>query len=160
MAAETLTSPQAAAAKPVFQPVGAGYVCRGWGSYAVAANVEDGDIFEMYRLPKNAEVFAGIVYAEDMDTDATETLDMDPGWADNGTDAADPDGFGDFGVWVGDAITDLLPVAGIYRPYINIIQSAGFKKFAAETVVQIEANAVSATFAAGQMSTYGLYVVN
>lgn len=159
MAVDTSTSAQAAADKAVFQPVGSGYVCKGWGTFDLVANVEVGDLYEMYRVPARAQVFAGVVYAEDLDTGGTEALELDCGWADNGSDGVDLDGFGDFGVWEGDAVTDILVVAGIWRPYANIIQSEGFKLFARETIIQLDAVGVAATFSAGQMSTYGLYTV-
>lgn len=159
MSADTSTSTQADPNRAVFQPVGAGLVCKGWGTYDLTANVEVGDLYEMYRVPKGASVFAGVVYAEDLDTNGSETLELDIGWADNGSDAVDLDGFGDLDVWIGDAITDLLNVAGIWRPYVNIIQTEGFKLFVRETIIQLDAVAVAATFSAGQMSTYGLYTV-
>ena len=160
MTADTTTAATASSSLPVFQPTGAGLVGRGWGTYALAANVEVGDLYEMYRLPAGAAVFAGVVYAEEIDTNGNETLELDCGWAANGSDAVDLDGFGDFDVWQGDAISDLKDVAGIWKPYANIIQSAGFKLFARETIVQFDGVAVAATFAAGQISTYGLYQVS
>lgn len=156
MAAETLSSTRSASTFPVFKASGAGLVSASWGSYAVAANVEDGDIFEMSRTPKGAVVIDGNLRADDMDT-GTETLDMDIGWAANGSDAADPDGFGNLGVWTADAVTDIKPEAYIYYPFGGVLKD-GPKVFAAETVIQVEANAVAATFAAGDMTTLAYYL--
>jgi len=157
MAAETLTATRAASTLPVFKASGAGIVCAAYGTFAVAANVEDGDIFEMCRVPAGAVVLSGVVRADDMDTNATETLDMDVGWAANGTDAADPDGFGNLGVWVGDAVGDIKPEAYNYFPFGGILKD-GPKTFAAETTIQVEANAVSATFAAGDLTVVVYYI--
>jgi len=156
MVAETLTSTRAASTFPVAQSHTAGTVLCTYGSYEVVANVEDGDIFEMCKLPAGAVVICGWVYADDMDTGA-EALDMDLGWADNGSESADPDGFGDFGVWTGDAITDLKAAGHIYYPLGNIMKD-GPISFTAETMVQFEANAAATTFAAGTLSCMILYL--
>ena len=157
MAAETLTSTRAAADFPVFESHASGLLCVAYGTFAVAANVEDGDIFEMCRVPAGAVVIGGWVSADDMDSNATELLDMDVGWADNGTDAADAAGFGNLGAWVGDAVADIKPEAYNYFPFGGVLKD-GPKTFAAETIIQIEANTAAATFVAGDMSVYVLYV--
>ena len=159
MVAETLTATRAAAGFPVASFVGAGVLQVSTGTYEIAANVEDGDIFEMCKVPKNAVVVGGWIMGDDLDT-GIETLDMDIGWAANGTDAADPDGFGNLGVWTGDAITDLKPVAGIYYPLQGVLFTAGPKKFSAETTIQIEANAAAATGGTGTVSVVVLYFVD
>ena len=157
MAAETLSTTRSASDFPVFKASGAGIVCAAYGTFALAANVEDGDIFEMCRLPAGAIVIGGWVNADDMDTNATETLDMDVGWADNGTDAADEDGFGNLGVWEGNAVSDIHPEAFNHFPLGGVLKD-GPKTFAAETIIQIEVNTVSATFAAGDMTVVVLYL--
>lgn len=154
MTAETLTGTRAAATFPVFKPSGAGNLAVAYGSYSVAANVEDGDIFELFKLPAGAVVVGGWFHCSDMDTGA-ETLDIDLGWAANGTESADPDGFVNSGVLTGDAITDFL-AAGNVRPFD---MSGGPITFSAETTVQAEANAAAATFAAGTIYAMAFYVV-
>lgn len=141
MAAETLTSTRAASTFPVFKPQGAGAVAFAYGTYEIGAAVEDGDIFEMCRVPAGAVVIDGFVRADDIDT-GTETLDMDIGWAANGTESADPDGFGNLGVWSGDAVTDVKPEAQIWYPFNGVLKD-GPQTFTAETVIQLEANAAS-----------------
>lgn len=140
MAAETLTSTRAASTFPVYKPSGAGAVAFQYGTYEIPAAVEDGDIFEMCRIPAGAVVIDGFVRADDIDT-GTEALDMDVGWAANGTDAADPDGFGNLGVWTGDASAQK-PEVQIHFPFNGVLKD-GPKTFAAETVIQLEANAAS-----------------
>jgi hypothetical protein len=127
-----------------------------YGSYAVAANVEDGDIFELCRLPAGAVVVGGAFYAGDLDT-GTEAVDIDLGWAANGVEAADPDGFVNAGVLSGDAITDLLAAGSNYRPFP---MTSGVQSFSAETVVQAEANVAAATFAAGTITAVIYYILN
>lgn len=155
MVAETLTGTRAAASFPVFKAVGAGVLCAAYGSYAVAANVEDGDIFEMCKLPAGAVVLGGEFWTDDLDT-GTEALDMDVGWADNGAEAASADGFVNAGVLTGDAITDL-KAAG---PNVRLFDmSDGPITFTRETTVQVEANVAAAAFAAGDIYVCVYYVV-
>jgi len=159
MAAETLTGSRGATT--VATPYGnmGGVQYANYGKYAVAANVEDGDIFELFRLPAGAVVIDGAVRGDDMDT-GTETLDMDVGWAANSSDTADADGFGNLGVWTGDAVGDIKPEAYNYFPYGGILKDGpkAFTLAGGETMVQIEANAVSATFAAGDVWSYATYI--
>ena len=157
MAAETLTGTRAATSFPAAQSHTAGAVLCAYGTYAVAANVEAGDIFEMCKLPAGAVVIGGWITADDMDTNATETLDMDVGWAANGTESADSDGLGNLGLWEGNAITDLKAEAYNYFPLGGVLKD-GPVTFTKETIIQIQAVAVSATFAAGDMSVYVLYL--
>lgn len=136
-----------------------------WGTYAIAANVEDGDIFELFRTPRQFLALGGWLSADDLDT-GTEALDMDLGWAANGTSSAEtvltpwgssytdsgytatPAGFLNTGVWSGDAITDLFAAGQVYRPIILPTPLL----FVAPTMVQLEANVAAATFAAGSVT--------
>lgn len=141
----TLTGSKAAASAPTpGLPVPAGVLGVAWGTYTLAANPTAADVIEFCKVPAGATVIGGFVQAADIDT-GTEAFDMDIGWAANGTDAADTDGFGNFGVMDGDAVAQFRPVAGIYYPFVNIIQDAGYKTFAAETkiigTVNVAANA-------------------
>ena len=156
MAAETLTGSRAAAGVPVSSHGLAGTLRVAYGSYAVAANVEDGDIFELCRLPAGAVVVGGQFWASDMDT-GTEALDIDVGYAANGVEAADPDAFVNSGVLSGDVIADLIPAGHNFRPFV---MSAGAVALSAETVVQAEANVAAATFAAGTIFVRVDYVLN
>lgn len=158
MVAETLTATRAAADVPRFKPGGFGQVGFSWGVYEIAANVEDGDIFEMCWVPRGAVVIDGFIRADDLDTNATETLDMDVGWAANGTDTADPDGFGNLGVWTGDAIAGLKPEVSIYYPFQGVLKD-GPKTFADDTLIQVEANAAAATGGTGTLYVGVYYIV-
>ena len=62
MVAETLTADRAGSTFPVFKALGAGIVCCAYGTYEVAANVEDGDIFEMCKIPANSTIVGGYFY--------------------------------------------------------------------------------------------------
>ncbi len=130
----TLTGTRAVATFPVASSARKGVLQVAWGVYTLAANPTAADIIEFCRVPAGATVIGGFLQGADIDT-GTEAFDMDIGWAANGTDVADPDGFGNFGVMDGDAVSQFRPVAGIYYPFVNIIQDAGFKTFAAETVI-------------------------
>ncbi|MFZ2769876.1 MAG: hypothetical protein WAZ50_02015 [Minisyncoccia bacterium] len=157
MTAETLTGTRAARTLPVSSHGLAGTLRTAYGSYSVAANVEDGDIFEMCILPAGAIVVGGQFWCTDMDTNATETLDLDVGYAANGVEAAAPTAFVNSGVLVGDGITELVP-AGANLRLFNM--AAGAVSLSAETVIQVEANAAAATFAAGTMFVRVDYVMN
>lgn len=153
MAAETLSGARAG-----LVPVGhgiSGNLKVAYGSYAVAENVEDGDIFELCVLPKNAIVLGGCFYAGDLDT-GVETIDLDVGWAANGVESASPDGFVNGGVLSGDGITDLLAAGSNMRPFP---MATGPLTFSADTIVQVEANAAAATFAAGTIYVVVYYIV-
>jgi len=159
MVAETLTSARAANTFPVFQPSGAGLLCAAYGTYELAANVEDGDIFEMCKVPAGAVVIGGFIFGDDLDTNATETLDMDVGWAANGSDAADPDGFGNLGVLTGDAVAGIKPEVGIWMPLGGVLFVDGPKTFVNETMIQVEANAAAATGGTGTLTVVVHYLV-
>lgn len=155
----TLTGTNAAAGAPVpGLPVPAGVLGVAWGYYNVATAPSAADILEICKLPAGATVIGGFIQAADLDTNATETLDIDVGWAANGTDAADPDGFGNFGVLTGDAVAEFRPVAGIFLPFTNVIQDSGYKTFAAETKVTITFTGAPATLTAGYIKVICFYV--
>ena len=162
--AETLTSAMAGKTVP---PLGHGYsgalYCV-WGTYKPAANVEDGDIFEMRKCPANFLALWGWLALGDMDT-GTEALDMDAGWAANGggsetftapwgtvfTNAAataSPTGFVNSGVLSGDGVTDLMAAGTNYRPFILPKPLL----FTRPTMFQIEANAAANAFASVDMT--------
>lgn len=159
MAAETLTADRAKSGFPVGGIGEAGTLKVATGTYNVAANVEDGDIFEMCKLPANAVVVGGWFYADDLDTGA-EALDMDIGWAANGNESADPDGFGNLGVLTGDAVTGYKPEVGTSMPLGGVLITDGPQKFTAETTIQVEANAAATTFAAGPMTVVVYYFID
>lgn len=164
MAAETLTSTRAAASFPVFQPVGSGIVCAAYGTYEIAANVEDGDIFEMCKVPAGAVLLGGYFYGDDLDT-GTEALDIDIGWAANGGsgtyDSADPDGLGNLGVLTGDAFAagNVSPVTGLMYPLSGKFAAGELPTFTNETTIQIEANAAANAGGTGTVSLVVFYVV-
>ena len=164
MTAETLTSTRAGANFPVFKAYGAGIVCAAYGSYTIAAAVEDGDIFEMCKVPAGAVLLGGMFYGADIDT-GTEALDMDLGWAANGGagtyDTADPDGLGNLGVLTGDAFAlgNVSPVTGLMYPLSGILATGILPTFTRETTLQIEANAASNAGHTGAISLVVYYVV-
>lgn len=165
MVAETLTSRRAGVDFPTFTPTGAGLLCCAWGEYNIGAAVEDGDIFEMCRLPAGATIVGGYFIGTDLDT-GTETLDMDIGWAANGGsgtwDSADPDGLGNLGVLTGDAFAagNLSNVAGLLYPFTGrFVIDGRCPRFTKETVIQIEANAAGNAGHTGYVTLVVYYVV-
>lgn len=154
----TLTGPRAQATFPVPSlPSTQGVLGVAWGVYNLAANPSQNDIIEFCKVPAGATVIGGFLQGADIDT-GTEAFDIDIGWAANGTDAADTDGFGNFGVLSGDATTERLPVAGIYVPFVNIIQDAGYKTFAAETKIIGTVNAAANATGTGVLKVVVFFV--
>ena len=157
MAAATLTGTRAkdniavGGAGPAFD------VKASWGTVTVDASTEDGDIFQACKVPAGATVIGGAVYSGDGDT-GIEALDIDIGWAANGVDAADPDGFGNLGTWTGDA-SKTAPT-GNYFHFLGVLQSVGPKTFTAETTIQLETNTAAATGAAMEVTVVVYYLYN
>lgn len=154
----TLTAARAAANFPVAGHGFGGSLKCAWGTYTLAANPTAADVIRFCRLPAYATVVGGVFYGADVDT-GTETLDIDIGWEDNGTDAADPDGFGNFGVLSGDVITELIPVAGIWRPLQGVLLTAGPKTFSAETIISGTVNAAANAGGTGVLSLNVYYTL-
>lgn len=160
MAAETLTATRAIEPQP-YTPTGGGALCCAYGTYEVAANVEDGDIFEMCRIPAGSTIVGGMFYADDLDT-GTEALSLDVGWAANGVEAKDADGLLVGGTMTGDAFAagNISPTAGLIYPFTgNSFVNGDLPTFTNETTIQVEANTAAGTFTAGAMSIVVYYVV-
>lgn len=155
----TSTATRAASTFPVFKPDGSGTLACAYGTVSVSANPSIADVFEMCRVPKGAVVVGGWIRSGDLDTNATETLDLDVGWAANGTDAADSDGFGNLGVMGTDTVAGIKPESGYNFPFGGILITDGPKTFAAETVITVTVVAAAATFAAGTLSVGVYYIV-
>lgn len=156
----TLTSVRAKTGFPVAAIGDAGNMKVAYASYTLAANPSAADIIEMCKLPAGAVVLGGWLRATDLDSNATETLDIDIGWKANADEVADPDGFGNLGVSQGDALAEYKPVAGIVIPFQGVLLTAGLKKFTAETVIQLTVNAGAATGGTGVVTVVVEYVVD
>lgn len=160
----TLTATRAADTFPVFKAEGAGIVCAAYGTYSVASNPSAADVLEMCKLPAGAVVLGGALYGADLDTNGTETLDIDVGWAANGGsgtyDSADADGLGNFGVITGDAFAtgNVSNVAGINYPLNGLLATGVLPSFTKETTIQLVFNAAAATLTAGSLSLVVYYV--
>lgn len=153
----TFTAARAASTVQAFETVGTGVLCAAYGTIEVTANPVASDVYQMCRVPAGATVLGGRIYSDDIDTNATETLDLDVGWAANGTDAADPDGFGNLGVLGTDTVAGIKPEGGYNYAFGGVLVTDGPKTFAAETVVQVTCVATAATFAAGTLSVVVYY---
>lgn len=154
----TFTATRAASTFPAFQNVGAGALSCAYGTIEVAANPVAADIYEMCRIPAGAVVVGGRILSDDLDTNATETLDLDVGWLANGTEAADPDGFGNLGVMTTDTVAGVKPEGGYNFSFGGKLITDGPQTFSAETVIAVTCVATAATFAAGTLSVVVYYV--
>lgn len=156
----TFTATRAAATFPVSKFSGSGVLQCAYGTYEIATNPVAADIYQMCRVPAGAVVVGGWLYADDLDT-GTETLDMDIGWAANGTESADPDGFGNLGVLTGDlfALGNTAVVAGLMYPLQGVLLTTGPQAFSAETIIEVVANVTAATGGTGTLSIVVHYIV-
>jgi hypothetical protein len=156
----TVYSNRGADSFPVPQAVGGGIMNVHWGRYDYATNLAAADVIRFLTLPARSTVVGGYLQGSDLDTHATEELDIDIGWQANGVESADPDGFGNMGVLVGDAVTELRPEAGIYRPLGGVLMAAagGPQFFTAETNIIGTVNVDAATLTAGQLTLVVFYV--
>lgn len=138
----TVSSARAASTQPVAKPVGAGIMSVYYGKYDFAANPSASDIVEFFKVPAGFVCLGGHLRIEDIDTNATETFDMDIG------DADDTDRLGNFGVRTGDAVTDYLPEGGTLLPLHGTLKD-GPVTYSAEKMIIGTVVATCATFAAG-----------
>ena len=153
----TLTSDQAASTFPVAGAAARGVCQVAVGRYTLAANPSQNDIIQFCKVPAGATVFGGWLQGADIDT-GTEAFDLDIGYAANGVESADTDAFGNFGVITGD-VSVHLPVAGIFLPFANVIQSAGYVTFSAETTIIGTVNAAANSGGTGNLQVVVFYTV-
>lgn len=153
----TFNSTAVAAAAPVYEGSG-NTMCCATGYIDVAANPVAADIYRLCKVPAGAVVVGGRVYSGDLDTNATETLDLDIGWEANSAEVADPDGFGNLGVLGTDTVAGVKPEAGYNFPFGGVLVTAGPKTFTKETVITVTCVATAATFAAGRLSVVVHYI--
>jgi hypothetical protein len=112
---------------------GTGILRVAHGTYEHASNLAAATIIEYCRVPAGAVVIGGWFGGDDLDT-GTEELNMTIGWAANGVEVADPDGFGDLGVMTGD-VSAHLGAAGLWFPLQGTMLTLGPRTFSAETVL-------------------------
>ena len=161
----TVTATRAASTFPVFQPTGAGLVCAAYGTVTVSTDPTPNDVYEMCKVPAGAVILGGHLYAADLDTNGTETLDLDVGWAANGGsgtyDSADADGLGNFGVITGDAFAggNVSNVTGVHYPLAGLLVTGVLPSFTEETTITVTAIDDAATLTEGALSVVVYYVV-
>lgn len=137
-----------------------------YGSIDVAVNPVADDLYQMCRLPAGATIVGGCWKGDRLDTNATETLDLDLGWAANGGsgtyDTIDADGLGNFGVLTGDAFAlgNVANVVSYNYPVNGLLNTGVFPTFTEETVIQFTCIATAATFAAGTISVVVFYTMD
>lgn len=156
MAAQTFTATRAASTLPVYRGAGGGDLCVAYGTFTLTEVPEVGDIWQLCRLPAGAVVTGGYFAATDIDT-GTETLDIDLGWAGNGTEAADSDGFGNFGLISGDSPG--VDITNGITANTRRLSFTTFPTFTRETIVQAQCIAVAAAGGTGTIAVVIEYVV-
>jgi hypothetical protein len=148
----------AARSVSTFPVPGTGILRVAHGTYEHASNLVAATIIEYCRVPTGARVVGGYWSADDLDTNSTEEIDIDIGWAANGVDAADPDGFGNMGALTGDASVHLA-VASIWMPLQGVLIADGPITFGAETILQAVINVDAATGGTGTSTLVAYYYV-
>jgi hypothetical protein len=133
------------------QAVGGGILNVAWSTYNFTVNPTAADVVKMLKLPARSTVVGGFLYGPDIDT-GTDALDIDVGWAANGVESADPDGFGNMGVLNGAAITNLKPETGIWRPLGGVLFTTGPQFFTAETDIQLAVIAAAQAGGTGRLT--------
>lgn len=153
----TNTAARADSKFPVYEAVGQGALCIAHGTFTLTANPSANDVIEFCKVPKGATVVGGILMGGQIDTNVTQTFDMDIGWKANGVDSANASGFGDMGVLTGAVVTNMIPVAGIWRPLQGVLLSTGPQTFAEETTIIGTIIAAAATFASVPLTVVIFY---
>lgn len=104
-----------------------GAVQFAYDEYSLTADLAANDVIKLMKLPAGARVLDVVVNSADLDSGATGEIKV--GWAANGVDAADDDGF----------ITALdIHTAAAAKAMSSLQAAAGyFKKFTVETQVEI-----------------------
>jgi hypothetical protein len=153
----TVTATRAGSTFPTSRPVGGGILGVAYGTYTLASNLAATTIIEFCRVPAGAVVIGGYLQGADLDT-GTEELDLDIGWADNGVESADPDGFGNNAVLTGD-VSVHVPVASIFLHFTGVLIDTGPQAFTNETMIQAVINVDSATGGTGVLTCVVFYVM-
>ena len=158
----TFTATRAIKGVPVAGVGDGGSLKVAFGSIDVAANPVADDVYEMCRIPAGAKIVGGFFRGDRLDTNATETLDLDVGWAANGTEAVDADGLLNTGVMTGDVFVlgNVANVTGYNYPFNGKLLEGEFPTFTRETVIQLTTVATAATFAAGTLSVTVFYTLD
>ena len=149
----TVSADRASATLPV---PGTGVLRVAHGTYEHASNLAASTIIEYCRIPKGAVVVGGWWGGDDLDT-GTEELDIDIGWADNGVDGVDTDGFGNLDVITGDPSVHVS--VGTWYPLQGKLLENGPLTFNEETVLQAVVNVDAATGGTGTTSMIVYYYV-
>lgn len=157
MTAATLAGDRAVTTLPLGGAGAGGDVKASWGTVTVDAATEDGDIFQVCYVPAGATVIGGMIYGGDGDT-GIAVLDIMCGWAANGDEVADPDGFSVAGVWDG-TNTASIGTENVYS-FGGVLVSAGPKTFNADTLIQLETNTAADSGVAMEVTVVVYYLYN
>jgi len=158
----TLVASRAAAGVAVFKPSGSGSAGRAYGSYTITTAPAAADIIQFCRIPKGAVVTGGLFWGHLIEASADVLLDFDIGWAANGVESADPDGFGNFGALSAAAVTGVKPEVGYRYALGGTLYSSEVTApptFSAETIITGTFVASCANFTIGTFHVAVDYVV-
>lgn len=147
----TFTADRAKSTFPVAAYAGAGVLQVAYGSYAFTAEQNAGETLAACKVPKGAVILGGWLRMGDMDSNGTETIDVDVGWVGNA------DALGNFGVQTGDAVVGYLPEGGVLLPLHGDL-ATGPITLTEEKTIDLTFIDDAATFAAGTATVIVHYV--
>ncbi len=148
----TLTATRAASGFPATLFAGAGVLNVAYGSYDLSAEPDAASTLAICKVPAGAVILGGWIRMEDLDSNTSETIDVDVGTA------TDDDAFGNFGVQTGDAVTGYLPEGGVLLPLHGTLKDGPVTTTQEETIIVTFVDD-PATFAAGTVTVVVLYTV-
>lgn len=157
----TKAAAQAAGTSPVVRPP-AGCIYAEHETIEVGSAQSSSDTLDFFYLPGDALIVGGHLMLDNLDTNSTETLDIDVGWTATGGASADPDGLINGGVMGGDELI----VGGIvrnFRPLDGLLVTNGVIDIGGDlggkTLIQGVVNAPAATGGTGTITLTVYYKV-
>ena len=116
-----------------------------WGTYEIATALSAADTITMFTVPAGTTIHGGEIMGDDLDSDATETIELDVG------DASSSTRFLNSGVLNGDAITNWKTQLGIWMPLYGTLKDGPYT-YTADTDVLVDIKAAAATGGTGTLT--------
>ncbi len=116
-----------------------------WGTYEIATALSAGDTITMFPVPAGTTIHGGEIMGDDLDTNATETIELDVG------DSSSATRFLNSGVLNGDAITNWKTQAGVWMPLYGTLKDGPYT-YSSDTNIIVTVTAAAATGGTGTLS--------
>lgn len=125
-----------------------------YGTKAVASNPSASDTLNMFTMAKGFTPLFGWAYGGDMDTNGSETIQVDVGITGDATKYLNS------GALNGDAVTNMKTTVGIWMPLMEDLILVKPTELTADTNCIVTFEATAATFAAVQLTVVMCGVFN